>query len=47
MLLLIRIWLGYKMISVGYSSVVDIIFNPEERAFFEGGLAKNCISRFH
>ncbi len=33
-LLLIRIWLGYRMIGASYSSVVDIIFHPGERAFF-------------
>ncbi len=33
-LLLIRIWLGYRMIGASYSSVVDIIFHPHERAFF-------------
>ena len=35
LLLLIRIWLGYRLISASYSSVVDIIFHPKERAFFE------------
>jgi uncharacterized membrane protein YphA (DoxX/SURF4 family) len=34
-LLLIRIWLGYRMFTASYSSVVDIIFHPAERAFFE------------
>lgn len=34
-LLLIRIWLGYRMITASYSSVRDIIFHPKERAFFE------------
>jgi putative oxidoreductase len=33
--LLIRIWLGYRMITASYSSVIDIIFHPQERAFFE------------
>jgi putative oxidoreductase len=33
-LLAIRIWLGYRMIRASYSSVVDIIFHPAERAFF-------------
>ena len=33
-LLLVRIWLGYRLCSASYSSVVDIIFHPEERAFF-------------
>ena len=35
MLLLVRIWLGYRLIAASYSSVVDIIFHPGERAFFE------------
>ncbi|MFI5153812.1 MAG: DoxX family protein [Chitinophagales bacterium] len=35
LLLLIRIWLGYRLIGASYSSVVDIIFHPKERAFFE------------
>ena len=35
LLLLIRIWLGYRMTGASYSSVVDIIFHPSERAFFE------------
>jgi len=34
-LLLVRVWLGYRMFTAGYSSVVDIIFHPGERAFFE------------
>jgi uncharacterized membrane protein YphA (DoxX/SURF4 family) len=34
-LLLVRIWLGYRMITASFSSVVDIIFHPKERAFFE------------
>jgi uncharacterized membrane protein YphA (DoxX/SURF4 family) len=34
LLLLIRIWLGYRLIAASYSSVVDIIFHPPERAFF-------------
>ena len=33
--LLIRIWLGYRMFTASYSSVIDIIFHPSERAFFE------------
>jgi len=33
-LLLIRIWLGYRMIGASYSSVIDIIFHPDQRAFF-------------
>jgi len=34
LLLLIRIWLGFRLITASYSSVIDIIFHPEERAFF-------------
>src|SRR6266404_8293240 len=34
-LLLVRIWLGYRMFTASYSSVTAIIFHPEERAFFE------------
>ena len=34
-LLLVRIWLGYRMFTASYSSVTGIIFHPEERAFFE------------
>jgi len=33
-LLSIRIWLGYRMFGASYSSVIDIIFHPNERAFF-------------
>jgi putative oxidoreductase len=33
-LLLIRIWLGYRLISASYSSVIDIISSPSEREFF-------------
>src|SRR3984957_141853 len=33
--LMVRIWLGYRMFSASFSSVVDIIFHPKERAFFE------------
>ena len=33
-LLSVRIWLGYRMFSAGYPSVIDIIFHPGERAFF-------------
>lgn len=39
-LLVIRIWLGYRMFTASYSSVVDIIFHPEERAFFEKWFGK-------
>jgi putative oxidoreductase len=35
LLLVIRIWLGYRMITAGFSSVRDIIFHPKERVFFE------------
>jgi putative oxidoreductase len=35
LLLLIRIWLGYRLIAASYSSVWGILFNPKERAFFE------------
>jgi putative oxidoreductase len=34
LLLMIRIWLGYRMFTASYSSVIDIIFHPGERAFF-------------
>ena len=34
-LLLVRVWLGYRLAGASYSSVVDIIFHPKERAFFE------------
>jgi len=40
LLLLIRIWLGYRMFSAGYASVIDIIFHPKERAFFEDWFGK-------
>ena len=33
-LLSVRIWLGYRMFTAGYSSVIGIIFHPGERAFF-------------
>ena len=33
-LLTVRIWLGYRMFTASYSSVVGILFHPEERAFF-------------
>ena len=35
LLLLIRIWLGFRLCSASYSSVTDIIFHPKERVFFE------------
>jgi uncharacterized membrane protein YphA (DoxX/SURF4 family) len=34
-LLMIRIWLGYRMITASLSSVVGIIGSSEERIFFE------------
>ncbi len=34
-LLLVRIWLGYRMFTASYSSVTGILFNPKERIFFE------------
>ena len=40
LLLLVRIWLGYRMFSASYSSVFDIIFHPNERAFFEDWFGK-------
>ena len=40
LLLLIRIWLGYRMFSAGYGSVIDIIFDPKERVFFENWFGK-------
>jgi putative oxidoreductase len=33
-LLCVHIWLGYRMFTAGYSSVIGIIFHPGERAFF-------------
>ena len=35
MLLLIRVWLGYRMAGASYSSVIDILTSEEERAFFQ------------
>lgn len=40
LILLIRIWLGYRMFTASYSSVIDIIFHPGERAFFENWFGK-------
>ena len=40
LLLLIRIWLSYRMFSAGYASVIDIIFHPKERVFFENWFGK-------
>lgn len=33
--LFIRLWLGYRMFAAGYSSVLDILFHPQNREFFE------------
>src|SRR2546423_9611048 len=35
LILLTRIWLGYRMITASYSSVIGIISSPKERIFFE------------
>jgi len=35
LLLFIRIWLGYRMITASYSSVTGILTSPKERLFFE------------
>src|SRR5690349_3649470 len=35
MLLLIRIWLGYRLAAASYSSVTGILSSAEERAFFQ------------
>jgi len=40
LLFLVRIWLGYRMFTASYSSVVDIIFHPNKRAFFEDWFGK-------
>jgi uncharacterized membrane protein YphA (DoxX/SURF4 family) len=34
LLLLTRIWLGYRMFTASYSSVTGILFRPQERVFF-------------
>ena len=34
-LLMVRIWLGYRMITASYSSVTGILTSPKERVFFE------------
>ena len=34
LLLIIRVWLGYRMITASYSSVTGILTSPSERAFF-------------
>ena len=35
LLLVLRIWLGYRMIAAGYSSVIGILSSQHERDFFE------------
>src|SRR4051812_4656435 len=35
LLLLIRLWLGYRMFTASFSSVVGILSSPRERVFFE------------
>jgi uncharacterized membrane protein YphA (DoxX/SURF4 family) len=35
LLLVIRIWLGYRLIAASYSSVIDILTSAKERAFFQ------------
>ena len=32
--MLVRIWLGYRLIAASYSSVIDILTSEKERAFF-------------
>jgi putative oxidoreductase len=39
-LLLVHVWLGYRMFTASYSSVTDIIFHPKERVFFENWFGK-------
>jgi len=34
-LLIVRIWLGYRLFTASYSSVTGILSSPEERAFFQ------------
>jgi putative oxidoreductase len=34
LLLFIRVWVGYRLITASLSSVIDIIFHPEQRSFF-------------
>jgi putative oxidoreductase len=34
MILLVRVWLGYRMCAASYSYVTDNLFHPQERAFF-------------
>jgi putative oxidoreductase len=35
LLLVLRIWLGYRMFTAGYSSVIGILTSADERAFFQ------------
>ncbi len=35
LLLILRIWLGYRMFTAGYSSVIGILTSADERAFFQ------------
>lgn len=35
LLLVLRIWLGYRMFTAGYSSVIGILTSVDERAFFQ------------
>lgn len=35
LLLILRIWLGYRMFMAGYSSVIGILTSADERAFFQ------------
>ena len=35
LLLIIRIWLGYRLIAAGYSSVIGILTSQQERDFFQ------------
>jgi putative oxidoreductase len=34
-ILMVRIWLGFRMFTASYSSIISIIFHPKERVFFE------------
>jgi uncharacterized membrane protein YphA (DoxX/SURF4 family) len=35
LLLILRIWLGYRMFTASYSSVIGILTSPQERIFFQ------------
>lgn len=35
LLLILRIWLGFRMFTAGYSSVIGILTSADERAFFQ------------